>query len=122
MLKHAMFHEDEVLRETGMLCVVCHDTLREDRYGMLCRGCGSRWWHLGRIERAGHASLAHALRLAASPFEAPPRGRPCPSCAAPMSVVRPPARDGLAWEAQRVDVCLECDVVWLDPHELEELD
>ncbi len=123
MVQHAMFHEDEVLRDTGMLCVVCHETLRDDRFGMLCRSCGSRWWHLGRLERAGHGELSHALRIAASPMECPPLGRPCPSCASRMSVVRSPAyeRAGVPGDSQRVDVCLECDVVWLDPHELDEL-
>ena len=123
LIQHSVFNQDVADSDEG-LCAVCHDTLRPDRFGLECRACRARWWHLGRLERAGHEALVHGLRIAASPLEHPLKGRPCPGCALPMSVVHPPAEvHGVPanWSHQRVDVCNDCDVVWLDPDELEEL-
>jgi hypothetical protein len=127
LVKNSIFNasQEPSVQVADDLCLDCHENLRHDLYGLTCRSCGSHWWHLGRLERAGWHHAVRTLREDASPANFPIKGRPCLACAVPMSVVHGPGpgSGGVAeWKRQRVDVCVPCDNLWLDPHELEALE
>jgi hypothetical protein len=106
-------------------CLKCNEPLHHHIYGLECRSCGSRWWHLGRLERDGWVKQTMALRDSAAPVNDPVKGRPCLECGTRMSVVHGPGpHDGgnAEWAHERVDVCLACDNLWLDPEELPGLE
>ncbi len=129
LLKSRMFQQPPS-KEGGALaaeyrCLGCAQQLHHHIYGFVCSGCGSRWWHLGRLERDGWIAPVMALRDAAAPINDPVKGRQCIQCRTRMSVVHGPGvADGgnLEWAHERLDVCLPCDNLWLDPEELPGLE
>jgi hypothetical protein len=125
LVKNSIFQEPSQEAMADDLCLDCHENLKHHLYGLTCPSCRSHWWHLGRLERAGWQQAVFALRESAAPINYPIKGRPCPQCAVPMCVVHGPGPEEggfAAWTRQRVDVCLGCDNLWLDPRELHTLD
>lgn len=125
LVKNSIFHEPSQEAMAEGLCLDCHENLKHHLYGLTCHSCHSHWWHLGRLERAGWQQAVFALRESAAPINYPIKGRPCLQCAVPMCVVHGPGPEEggfVSWTRQRVDVCLGCDNLWLDPHELPDLD
>lgn len=108
-----------------MHCLDCSHELEFASRGWWCPSCKAELWLFSRLSSFHHEPLTRYLTAHALPMEYPALGRPCPGCGEAFAVVTAPksaSDDGRAsWARTRVDVCIPCGWVWLDPGELSEV-
>ena len=108
-----------------MRCLDCGAELMLASRGWLCQGCSAELWLFSQLSKYHHERLTAYLTSHALPMEFPMKGRLCPGCHEPFAVVNAPRSEDdegrASWARTRVDVCLLCQWVWLDPGELREV-
>jgi hypothetical protein len=128
LIRHAV--EEQYSERCGievgpvMHCIDCKAVLLLAARGWWCPQCSAELWLFSRLSSHHHERLTAYLTSHALPMEYPMKGRLCPGCRESFAVVnapRNPENEGRSeWARTRVDVCLLCQWVWLDPGELEE--
>jgi len=89
--------------------VLCQRMVRGTKVVVdVCEGCGGVWFDAGELPRI----LSAAVKDLEAPFGAQGRGTFCPACHKIMSAFLYPQTH------VTVDLCEECNGVWLDGNEL----
>jgi hypothetical protein len=109
----------------SLRCLDCGAALMLASRGWSCQSCSAELWLFSQLSKFHHERLTAYLTAHALPMEFPKEGRLCPGCHEAFAVVnapRDPDYEGRSsWARTRVDVCLLCQWVWLDPGELKEV-
>ena len=129
LIRHAVeekyAEQCDLEKGTLMRCLDCGSVLMLASRGWTCQQCSAELWLFSRLSKYHHERLTAYLTSHALPMEFPAKGRICPGCREPFAVVnapRDPDNEGRSeWARTRVDVCLLCQWVWLDPGELQEV-
>lgn len=101
------------------LCLDCEGRL-EVRDGVWsCRVCCSRILPFSHLFSHGYDELMEQLLEQVAPYMDPLPGRGCPKCGIKMYVARVPKYLGAQWSGERVDICQNCEHLWLDYVELD---